>query len=69
MRDWFREAGHPCETHCKPRSGAAVGNVQAITIQVPRSGTYTSTESTAARTNKVLLTHPLIIRRNPQQRG
>ena len=21
----FREAGHLCETHCKPRSGAAVG--------------------------------------------
>ena len=37
----FREAGHLCETHCKPQSGAAVGNVATITIQVPRSGTYT----------------------------
>ena len=26
----FREAGHLCETHCKPRSGAAVGCMSAL---------------------------------------
>ena len=37
----FREAGPLCETHCKPRSGAAVGYVRT-TANVPRSGTYAS---------------------------
>ena len=36
----FREAGPLYETHCKPRSGAAVGGKDARAV--PRRGTYAS---------------------------